>query len=135
MRVPGQKFFVPANKRIEGMARSIVSVIVHKYRENGTVPAAMSGLGSTSDLLLLQAQVQDRGRNLGENETGLSGEHPDTQPAFHHGHHGLAPEDVHHNWDATLGCGPRGAIETGGDVLASNLAGTLGNQRTQLAYP
>jgi len=96
MRVPGQKFFVPANKRIEGMARSIVSVIVHKYRENGTVPAAMSGLGSTSDLLLLQAQVQDRGRNLGENETGLSGEHPDTQPAFHHGHHDLAPEDIHH---------------------------------------
>jgi hypothetical protein len=28
-------------------------------------------------------------------------------------------------WDAALGCGPRGAIEAAGDVLASNLDGTV----------
>ena len=30
-------------------------------------------------------------------------------------------------WDAALGCGPRRAIEAAGDVLASNLAGTVGS--------
>lgn len=49
---------------------------------------------------------------------GLLGQHPDAQPALHHGHDGGASAHVHRDWVAGLGRGPRRAGEAGGVVLA-----------------